>query len=111
MVQSSLTWFRDRGVYTCMCVCFVVLLAGPVAHLVRGLCGRVLNNMMEDLRAEVARRHQLEAGQTVHNTGREEVDCAWIGVAHSQQLEAAGQTAHYTASARRNLGHVRLCWR
>jgi hypothetical protein len=59
-------------------VCFAVLLAGPVAHLVRGLCGRVLNNMMEDLRAEVARRQQLEAaGQTVLNTGREGLDCAW----------------------------------
>lgn len=31
-----------------------------MAHLVRGLCGRVLHNMMEDLRTEVARRKQLE---------------------------------------------------
>eukprot|EP00879_Flechtneria_rotunda_P013036 GHRR01013615.1.p1 GENE.GHRR01013615.1~~GHRR01013615.1.p1 ORF type:complete len:195 (+),score=83.58 GHRR01013615.1:510-1094(+) len=31
---------------------------GPVSHLVRGLCARVLQNMMEDLRQEVARREQ-----------------------------------------------------
>jgi hypothetical protein len=31
-----------------------------LAHLVRGLCGRVLTNMMEDLRREVARRQGLQ---------------------------------------------------
>lgn len=34
---------------------------GPVAHLVRGLCARVLQNMMEDLRKEVHRRQELAA--------------------------------------------------
>ncbi|KAF8065845.1 OCT4 [Scenedesmus sp. PABB004] len=32
---------------------------GPVAHLVRGLCARVLQNMMADLRSEVHRRAAL----------------------------------------------------
>jgi hypothetical protein len=32
-------------------------------HLVRGLCARVLQNMMADLRKEVHRRSQLEAAQ------------------------------------------------
>eukprot|EP00775_Hariotina_reticulata_P013383 gene13383-13510_t len=35
---------------------------GPVAHLVRGLCARVLQNMMADLRIEVQRRQELEEG-------------------------------------------------
>lgn len=32
-------------------------------HLVRGLCARVLQNMMADLRLEVQRRRQLEAAE------------------------------------------------
>lgn len=35
---------------------------GPVAHLVRGLCGRVLQNMMADLRKEVQRRQEVAGG-------------------------------------------------
>lgn len=61
-----------------LCTC-VALPAGPVAHLVRGLCGRVLNNMMGDLRAEVARRQQLEAAaQAAHTTGKGGLD--WVGI-------------------------------
>uniref|UniRef100_A0A383VA10 Coenzyme Q-binding protein COQ10 START domain-containing protein n=1 Tax=Tetradesmus obliquus TaxID=3088 RepID=A0A383VA10_TETOB len=36
---------------------------GPLMHLVRGLCARVLQNMMADLRLEVQRRRQLEAAE------------------------------------------------
>jgi len=35
---------------------------GPVAHLVRGLCARVVQNLMADLRQEVHRRQELEPG-------------------------------------------------
>ncbi|KAF6254530.1 hypothetical protein COO60DRAFT_311664 [Scenedesmus sp. NREL 46B-D3] len=36
---------------------------GPLMHVVRGLCARVLQNMMADLRKEVHRRRQLEAAE------------------------------------------------
>jgi hypothetical protein len=38
---------------------------GPVAHLVRGLCARVVQNLMADLRQEVHRRQELETGDDI----------------------------------------------
>lgn len=49
---------------------------GPVAHLVRGLCGRVLHNMMEDLRAEVTRREQLVSAGEAHSSTCQPPACA-----------------------------------
>jgi hypothetical protein len=43
---------------------------GPVAHLVRALCGRVLQNMMADLRKEVQRRHELTDAEAALSQAR-----------------------------------------
>jgi hypothetical protein len=52
----------DRSLVTLeQALCPRAVPPGPVAHLVRGLCGRVLQNMMVDLREEVARREAASA--------------------------------------------------